>query len=798
MRTRVQKVGAMAIGVILVAALAQADVPLGIAFMYQGQLMEGGVLTDNVDGAAAYSGDENLGETGHDPNDTQPFTTPNPELETDKDIYDTSATRYWLLKGNAGTNPATDFIGTTDNQPLIFKVDSEEVASLEWEAGRSASSPNTWHGSVLNRLQSQLPPSVQSIGGRSVGGGGEFQAPNLATDDFTTIGGGKGNQAGNYNGIDIDATCATVAGGCHNTASGAYSAAGGGSGNAATGMAAVVAGGASNTSSGDLSAICGGEMNTASGNWATVVGGLNNQATGDLSMIPGGESNVAQGQYSFAGGLSAQALHNGSFVWADSTGTGCVSTGANQFLIHAGGGVGIGTTTPANALHVKKSGIARVIVESPDDQAGIGFWSDGVGDVAVYSPDGTDDLRFWVGSWDRMHVGANGRVGIGTNTPKELLHVNGDYYGRGHFFLHAYEGDGANGTAYLQARDDSGTSSIGMCLRTQDAGAIIDALYATPAGNVGIGGGAVNEKLHVVGTGNLNGGYFEANQGTGIFGVSTAASGQHCGVIGSTTSTGGYGVWGMSDYVSVRARHGAATGYYPNCGLAASAIGTYCPITALAEDGTGVYSTTNDGDGVDGRSTGTNKSGVVGQNGNPNGWGVYAVGRMGSSGTKSFQIDHPLDPANRYLQHYTTEGPEPLNSYSGTAVLDDAGEARVLLPDYFEAVNRDFRYQLTAIGAAMPNLHIAAEIEKNEFLIAGGEPGMKVSWEVKGVRNDPYVRAYGAPVEVEKPEEERGRYLHPELYGQPAESNLRPALQPETADLPAVLAAQAADGCVQN
>ena len=92
--------------------------------------------------------------------------------------------------------------------------------------------------------------------------------------------------------------------------------------------------------------------------------------------------------------------------------------------------------------------------------------------------------------------------------------------------------------------------------------------------------------------------------------------------------------------------------------------------------------------------------------------------------------------------------------------------------DYFESINRDFTYHLTPIGAPSPTLYIATEIEGNRFRVAGGSPGLKVSWMVTGVRNDPYARLYGKPVEQAKPVEHIGTYLHPELYGQPPKSGL--------------------------
>ncbi len=148
-------------------------------------------------------------------------------------------------------------------------------------------------------------------------------------------------------------------------------------------------------------------------------------------------------------------------------------------------------------------------------------------------------------------------------------------------------------------------------------------------------------------------------------------------------------------------------------------------------------------------------------------FGVYSNGRLGSSGTKSFMIDHPLDPGNKFLYHYSTESPEVLNSYSGTVTLDADGQAWIELPEYYEAINIDPRYQLTAIGAPAPMLHVASEIVDNEFMIAGGQAGMRVSWEVKAKRNDAFVAQLGAPVEREKVGAEKGRYLQPTLYGQP-------------------------------
>src|SRR5690606_20691722 len=110
-----------------------------------------------------------------------------------------------------------------------------------------------------------------------------------------------------------------------------------------------------------------------------------------------------------------------------------------------------------------------------------------------------------------------------------------------------------------------------------------------------------------------------------------------------------------------------------------------------------------------------------------------------SKGSGTFVIDHPLDPENKLLFHSFVESPDAKNLHDGTVVLDENGEATVVMPDYFEVLNRDFRYQVKAIDASAPNLHIKSEIANNRFTIAGGPAGARVSWQVTGIRHDPYI-----------------------------------------------------------
>ena len=157
---------------------------------------------------------------------------------------------------------------------------------------------------------------------------------------------------------------------------------------------------------------------------------------------------------------------------------------------------------------------------------------------------------------------------------------------------------------------------------------------------------------------------------------------------------------------------------------------------------------------------------------------VSITGTLSATGTKNFRIDHPLDPGNKYLTHAAIESSEVLNLYSGNAALDESGAAVVQLPDWFEAINKDFRYQVTAIGAPGRDLYVAEEISGGHFKIAGGTPGGKVSWQVTGVRNDAWEKAYPMMVEADKGAD-RGHYLTPELYGQPASARIGYEAVPE-------------------
>jgi hypothetical protein len=265
-----------------------------------------------------------------------------------------------------------------------------------------------------------------------------------------------------------------------------------------------------------------------------------------------------------------------------------------------------------------------------------------------------------------------------------------------------------------------------------------------------------------------------SNNGDGVVGESQSGSRDAAGVSGFGLSDNTCGVYGQSD--SNVGVYGTSNAGYGVLGQSDSAYGVY----AFSNTSYGLYA--------------RGESGLAALlEGN-----VTISGNLQKAGG-SFKIDHPLDPANKYLYHSFVESPDMKNVYDGVVVLDDKGEAEIELPDWFDALNKDFRYQLTAIGAPGPNLYISEGIpdgvtsyysnsrsgnsNKNNgssrFKIAGGTPNMKVSWQVTGIRKDPWANAHRIPVEEDKPDKERGYYIYPELYGQPEEKGISRLLVPE-------------------
>jgi hypothetical protein len=267
------------------------------------------------------------------------------------------------------------------------------------------------------------------------------------------------------------------------------------------------------------------------------------------------------------------------------------------------------------------------------------------------------------------------------------------------------------------------------------------------------------------------------NAGTAGSGAAVRAfGGNNVGVVATSTSLtavsgtsgSGYGVSGdSSSSVGV---YGTSTSSYGVYGYSSSQAG----VVGTSSSNTGVYGTSTSSRGVFGHSGsgygvyGASDSGYAGVFGGP----VYVTGLLTKAGG-GFKIDHPLDPANQYLTHSFVESPDMKNVYDGLVTLDAGGEATVELPAYFTTLNRDLRYQLTPLGAFTP-LYVKSEVAEGAFAIGGGSAGQRVCWQVTGIRQDPFAETHRIVAEEAKPAAERGRYLHPELYGQPTSKALHP------------------------
>jgi hypothetical protein len=420
---------------------------------------------------------------------------------------------------------------------------------------------------------------------------------------------------------------ATVSGGVGNTAGGGYGTVGGGNSNTASHWYGTISGGGHNTASALYGTIGGGNSNTASGSTSTTVGGgWHNTASGSYGTVPGGYYNSAGGSYSFAAGRMANASHDGTFVWADSNDANFVSTGQDQFLIRAGGGVGIGTESPTEQLEV--SGTVKAS----------SFVGDGSGLTGLPTPTDSD----WTIDGNDMYSSIPGNVGIGTASPDEKLTVEG-------------------GTIKASISDSKEDAIYGIASGSDGSGVVGSASGINGRGVIGVASNTDNTTNH--------GGYFVASgrYGRGVYGhASDTLNGTNYGGYFVADNTTGRGVYGEASSLADARNYGGyfvcngqqGFGVYGTATGSSQGVGVKGYVEGSSSKGVSGQATGTYGNGVHGLASGTNGRGVHGwanDTGNVENYGGY-FDAAGGEGRGVYGVASNSGDANNYGGYFVANG----------------------------------------------------------------------------------------------------------------------------------------------
>jgi hypothetical protein len=521
--------------------------------------------------------------------------------------------------------------------------------------------------------------------------------------------------------------------------------------------------------------------------------------------------------------------------------TGPKNAGDSIMYQASGKSIGVGTTSPGATLDVNGNinastaynlgGTAFTFGSYAHQNAFLGFAGNATTTGSGNTASGYQALETNTSGGFNTALGTTSLAGNTTGTYNSAVGyfsgqaLGGAVLGNNNTFIGA-------GAAGATVHNLTNATAIGSNAEVAESNALVlGAVTGVNSGtsvNVGIGTTTPSYTLDVSGTGirSISGGngVFGQSNGTasgsaGVYGIAANGSGSAAtyGVYGSTSSqinnsagvygSGPTGVLGVATFPNTPgpAAGGVFIGYTPIesdptatdgvdstggsggtdggngvTAMGGSSYGGGNGVTAMGGPGngadgiggsfTGGNAPSSGGDGVDGIAG----SGYAGNfTGDVNTTGMYLI-----NGEAQLRIDHPLDPANKYLSHSSVESSEMMNIYSGNIVTDSQGHATVQLPEWFEVLNTDFRYQLTVIGQFAQAI-VARKIENNRFEIRTNAPNVEVSWQVTGVRQDAYAKAHPLVVEQGKEARLRGFYTHPELYGAPPEKQIEWARHPQ-------------------
>ncbi len=501
-----------------------------------------------------------------------------------------------------------------------------------------------------------------------------------------------------------------------------------------------------------------GSLNTASGVDAlsSNTAGINNTADGNAALERNttGLSNTAIGASGATFGVSggnASTSDGAAGVLGEANGTSGVTSGVSGFINSSTNGA-----AGVNGIATSSTGTIYGVEGQNASNSGAGVFGN--------ATSGTGLVAGVIGSTNSSTTNASGVQGSALASSGQTIGVWGITSSpNGAGVVGTGTQYGVTGTA---GNDQPGAAAVYGNETATTSGNAVYGVEGTTSSSATNSAGVIGSASATSGTtyGVLGQTMSTTGPAAGVFGNASGGDGFVYGVYGTTNSPGGVGVFGSSQVTGVFGDATATSGF---------AVGVQ-GWTASPQGVAGWFWTPNDSGYVLLGASGSNYAAVFWVDASGNGYfsGNLNVSGQLTKGSGSFKIDDPLDPANKYLSHSFVESPEMMNVDNGVIRLDDKGEAWVTLPEYSEALNRDFRYQLTSVGAPGPDPYITEEVSHNRFKIAGGKPGGKVSWQVTGIRQDAYANAHRISQEEVKPASEQGYYLHPEVFGQPAERGI--------------------------
>jgi len=502
----------------------------------------------------------------------------------------------------------------------------------------------------------------------------------LSNNSYCTVSGGYQNSASDWyatigGGLQNIASdwYATVGGGLQNTASNNYTTIGGGDNNQALEQYATIGGGWNNTAGGLFSTIGGGYWNTAIGDYAAICGGQSNLAAGDYATVVGGQNNLADSAYTtIGGGYYNKASGDYAAV------SGGYYSHALGYCTYVGGGY---RNNAVGYCAFVGGGYADT---TRADYGGVASgWHNTAGDAL------TDTAAFVGGGKDNAAFAPYANVGGGYADTVWAL------YGGVASGWHNTAGDASNDTAAFVG---GGKDNAAFAPYANVGGGYADTVYAVYGG---IGSGYSN----------LAGDETADTAAAVAGGLNNSATGKYSFVGGGRDNIA------SADYASVAS------------GFQNTASGNYAVVAGGYDNTASSYASFAANSGSQ-ASHNMSAAFTISHTTAP----LQVRAMAFSTGTLVFSMDHPSDPMNKILNQHAVGSSEAILLYNGTATIEENGRVEVLLPDYFEKINRNACIQITGVGSSEV-VFVAEDLKGNSFII-GGQPGTKVYWTVTGERTD--------------------------------------------------------------